>query len=321
MPETVTEKGVAPQAQEAREKSQAAPASEPKQGAHGVDAHGGAYTLFRELTAASGAQEPPPDKFSPIFRKSEFSHPVNDEQKARALAALQQQYGNRYVQRVLSPDTHTPSAPLASVPVLRQEAYGASGDSPTATPVEQTGGQPLDSRTQDFMGSRFNQDFGGVRVHDDGQADRASKALNADAFTAGRDIYFGQGAYNPSSASGQKLLAHELAHVVQQGQGLTDAAPHGFSVSHPSDPLERQADAASEAVIRGEMFPAITSTASPVFYRQATGGTAPAPSGGAAPHATTPAGAVGSAAATGGAAAAAAPGDFSVSIAGTTVVL
>src|SRR5437588_6435978 len=323
MPETVTEKGVAPQAQEAREKSQAAPASEPKQGAHGVDAHGGAYTLFRELTAASGAQEPPPDKFSPIFRKSEFSHPVNDEQKARALAALQQQYGNRYVQRVLSPDTDTPSAPLASVPVLRQEAYGASGDSPTATPVEQTGGQPLDSRTQDFMGSRFNQDFGGVRVHDDGQADRASKALNADAFTAGRDIYFSQGAYNPSSASGQKLLAHELAHVVQQGQGLTDAAPHGFSVSHPSDPLERQADAASEAVMRGEMFPSITSTASPVFYRAATGGgTAPAPSGGAAPHATTPAGAVGSAAATGGAAAAAAaPGDFSVSIAGTTVVL
>ena len=113
MPETVTEKGVAPQAQEAREKSQAAHASEPKQDAHGVGAHGGAYTLFRELTAASSAQEPPPDKLSPIFRKSEFSHPVNDEQKARSLAALQQQYGNRYVQRVLSPDTHTPSAPLA----------------------------------------------------------------------------------------------------------------------------------------------------------------------------------------------------------------
>ena len=76
MPETVTEKGVAPQAQEAREKSQAAPASEPKRSAHDGGAHGGAYTLFRELTAASGAQEPPPDKLSPIFRKSEFSHPV-----------------------------------------------------------------------------------------------------------------------------------------------------------------------------------------------------------------------------------------------------
>src|SRR5947208_1545104 len=185
MPETVTEKGVAPQAQEAREKSQAAPASEPKRSAHDGGAHGGAYTLVRELTATSGAQEPPPDKFSPIFRKSEFSHPVNDEQKARSLAALQQQYGNRYVQRVLSPDTHTPSAPLASAPVQRQESHSTNGESPTAPPVERTGGQPLDSRTQDFMGSRFNQDFGGVRVHDDGHADRASKALNADAFTTG----------------------------------------------------------------------------------------------------------------------------------------
>src|SRR5437763_1062854 len=162
MPETVTEKGVAPQALEAREKSQAAPASEPKRSAHDGGAHGGAYTLFHELAAASGAQEPPPDKLSPIFRKSEFSHPVNDEQKARALAALQQQYGNRYVQRVLSPDTHTPSAPLACAPVPRQEARSASGDSPTATPVEQTGGQPLHSRTQGCMGSRLNQDFGGV---------------------------------------------------------------------------------------------------------------------------------------------------------------
>src|SRR5437764_5730267 len=155
MPETVTEKGVAPQAQESREKSQAAPASEPKRSAHDGGAHGGAYTLFHELAAASGAQEPPPDKLSPIFRKSEFSHPVNDEQKARALAALQQQYGNRYVQRVLSPDTHTPSAPLARVPVLPQEAHGASGGSPTPAPVEQTGRRPLDSRTPDFMAPRF----------------------------------------------------------------------------------------------------------------------------------------------------------------------
>ena len=132
MPETVTEKGVAPQAQEAREKSQAAPASEPKQGAHGVGAHGGAYTLFRELTAASSAQEPPPDKLSPIFRKSEFSHPVNDEQKARALDALQQQYGNRYVQRVLSPDTHTPSAPLALGSTGSGRSRTRAGGSPRA---------------------------------------------------------------------------------------------------------------------------------------------------------------------------------------------
>jgi hypothetical protein len=322
MPETVTEQSAAPQAQEVGEKSQAAPTSEPMQGAHvGGGGHGGAYTLFRELTAASGAQEPPPDKLSPLFRKSEFSHPVNDAQKARALAALQQQYGNRYVQRVLSPGARAQTNLHAGTTLQRQETQGASGEvSPaSAPPIERTGGQPLDSRTQDFMGSRFNQDFGGVRVHDDSQAQRAAKALNAEAFTTGRDIYFNQGAYNPASSSGQKLIAHELAHVVQQGQGLSDAAPRGFSVSHPSDPLERQADAASEAVMRGEMFPSLTSSASPVLHRLASGGgAAPAPSVAPTPTAATTTPNRAADGATGGAAAAS---DFSVNVAGTNIVL
>jgi hypothetical protein len=310
MPETVTNKTDAPKAQEPGAKTQAEPA--PQHGAHSSAAHGGAYTLVRELTAAGGGQEPPPDKLAPIFRKSEFSHPVNDEQKARALSALQRQYGNRYVQRVLSPGAEEPTGEHAHAAVQRQQAQGASegGQDAPAPQLNQGGGRPLDSGTRDLMGSRFGQDFGGVRVHDDGEAHRAAKALNADAFTTGRDIYFSRGAYNPSSQSGQKLIAHELAHVAQQNQGATGAAPQGFSVSHPSDPLERQADAASEAVMRGEMFPALTHTAAPAFYRLA-GGPAPAPA--AQGGATTQGGT-----ATGEAAAAA---DFSMQIAGTTVVL
>ncbi|HEX7317665.1 MAG TPA: DUF4157 domain-containing protein [Pyrinomonadaceae bacterium] len=301
MPESVNDKSAAPKAQETAARTpQAEPA--PKQGAHSSAAHGGAYSLVRELTAASGGQEPPPDKFSPIFRKAEFSNPVNDAQKARAIDALQRQYGNRYVQRVFSSGARETPRTDAAATVQRQQAEGSS-DSPdtSATQLSSSSGRPLDTGTRDTMGSRFGQDFNNVRVHDDGAAHHAAKSLNADAFTTGRDIYFSQGAYNPSSQSGQKLIAHELAHVVQQNQGAAGAKPQGFSVSHPSDPLERQADAAADAVMRGEMFPALTSSTAPVFHRQA-GGAAPAPT-----------------AAPGGAAAAGAK-DYAFDIAGTTVV-
>jgi hypothetical protein len=311
MPDTVTDKTAAPKAGESAAKTQQAEPA-PKQGAHSSAAHGGAYSLVRELAAAGGGQEPPPARFAPIFRKSEYAHPVNDAQKARALNALQEQYGNRYVQRVLSSGAEEPPSTDASAIIQRQEAQGASEGEDSPTPqLGQSHGRPLDSGTRDSMGSRFGQDFAGVRVHDDNDAHRAAKSLNADAFTTGRDIYFSQGAYNPSTPSGQKLLAHELAHVVQQNQGAAGASPQGFRVSHPSDPLERQADAASEAVMRGEMFPALNSSTAPVYQRQAGGAAAaPAP---AAP----PGGAPGNAPA-----AADAPAqDFSVQIAGTTVAL
>lgn len=305
MPETVTDKTAATKAQEPAAKSQAEAA--PKQGARGSAEHGGAYTLVRELTAAGGGQEPPPEKLTPIFRKAEFSNPVNDGQKARAIGALQQQYGNRYVQRVLSPGAQEPPGADAPATVQRRQAEGASEGSQDASAPQlgQSAGRPLDSGTRDLMGSRLGQDFGGVRVHDDGEAHRAAKSLNAEAFTAGRDIYFSRGAYNPSSQQGQKLIAHELAHVAQQNEGLTGARPQGFSVSHPSDPLERQAEAASDAVMRGEMFPALASPAPPAIYRQAAAPAPAAPPGGAAAD---------------GAAAAPAQ-DFSVQVAGTTVVL
>src|SRR5215212_11366964 len=108
MPETAKDKGAAPQAQEPAAKSQQAEPAPKQEGGHSSAAHGGAYTLVRELAAAGGGQEPPPDKLTHIFRKAEFSNPVNDAQKARALDALQRQYGNRYAQRVLSPGAQEP---------------------------------------------------------------------------------------------------------------------------------------------------------------------------------------------------------------------
>ncbi|MGB7537785.1 MAG: DUF4157 domain-containing protein, partial [Anaerolineales bacterium] len=81
-------------------------------------------------------------------------------------------------------------------------------------------GQPLSQPARDFFEPRFGFDFGGVRVHSGGDASEAAKAANAQAFTLGREIVFGPGRYAPESPTGQGLLAHELAHIVQQNPSL-----------------------------------------------------------------------------------------------------
>lgn len=78
-------------------------------------------------------------------------------------------------------------------------------------------GQPLDAATRAFMEPRFGRDFSRVRVHVDAKAAESSRAINALAYTVGQDMVFGAEAYSPQTASGRRLLAHELAHVVQQG--------------------------------------------------------------------------------------------------------
>ncbi|MXV49679.1 DUF4157 domain-containing protein [Pedobacter sp. HMF7647] len=77
-------------------------------------------------------------------------------------------------------------------------------------------GTSIDNRTQSFMSDRFGSDFSNVTIHTDQQAVQLSRNLNARAFTTGSDIYFGEGQYRPQSPDGQKLLAHELTHVLQQ---------------------------------------------------------------------------------------------------------
>ena len=74
----------------------------------------------------------------------------------------------------------------------------------------------LDPQASTFFGPRFGHDFAGVRVHDDATAANSARALNARAYTVGRDVVFARGQYQPATTSGRLLLAHELVHVVQQ---------------------------------------------------------------------------------------------------------
>jgi hypothetical protein len=82
--------------------------------------------------------------------------------------------------------------------------------------VMRSPGQPLDAVTRAFMEPRFGYDFSGVRVHRDARAARSAEAVNARAYALGNDIVFGEGEYAPGTARGKALIAHELAHVVQQ---------------------------------------------------------------------------------------------------------
>ncbi len=80
-------------------------------------------------------------------------------------------------------------------------------------------GQSLDASVRAMFEPYFARDFSDVRIHDGAAAQRSTKRLNARAYTIGRDIVFGAGRYTPGTASGRRLIAHELAHVVQQDGG------------------------------------------------------------------------------------------------------
>jgi hypothetical protein len=104
-------------------------------------------------------------------------------------------------------------------------------------------GQPLDENTRLFMESRFGHDFSNVRVHTDSKAAESAQAVNALAYTVGKNIAFDAGQYTPTTNSGKQLLAHELAHVMQQKQSSFKIYPM------IEEPLEQSANAASEKVL------------------------------------------------------------------------
>jgi len=87
------------------------------------------------------------------------------------------------------------------------------------------GGQPLPQSLRARFEPRFGHNFGGVRVHTGAQAAHVARSVNARAFTVGNDVAFGAGQYSPDTDSGQRLLAHELTHVIQQTGG-TPASHH-----------------------------------------------------------------------------------------------
>jgi hypothetical protein len=123
--------------------------------------------------------------------------------------------------------------------------------SPVHDVVNSGGGSPLEAGTRADMEARLGHDFGDVRVHTDGAAHDSARSVNAQAYTVGSNIVFQRDRYDPSSADGQHMLAHELTHVVQQRSGPVDGtdAGGGVQVSDPSDQFERAAVANADQVM------------------------------------------------------------------------
>ncbi|BAT52100.1 hypothetical protein NOS3756_10310 [Nostoc sp. NIES-3756] len=117
---------------------------------------------------------------------------------------------------------------LQMKPIAQRQGRGAIAATPDLeTSINQAkgGGQPMADNIRKPMEQAFGADFSGVKVHTDTQSDQLNRSIQARAFTTGQDVFFRQGEYNPGSRGGQELLAHELAHVVQQNGGMVKRSP------------------------------------------------------------------------------------------------
>lgn len=126
-----------------------------------------------------------------------------------------------------------PAAPLA-IPSIVHEVVSSPGNR-------------LDAGARSFFEPRFGHDFSGVRVHTDARAAESAGAVNALAYTVGPHLVFAANQYAPGTGAGKKLLAHELAHVVQQASGSAGSSS-GIDKG-ASDPAEQAADRRAEQVL------------------------------------------------------------------------
>jgi outer membrane protein OmpA-like peptidoglycan-associated protein len=144
-------------------------------------------------------------------------------------------------------DGECPACAAKSAALQRKSAsQGGTDEIPAIVDeVLRAPGQPLDATTRAYMEPRFGHDFSRVHVHSDARAAESARAVDAQAYAVGDDLVFGAGQFAPNSASGRKLLAHELAHVAQP------QASGSAALSQPGDASEREADRAADVVAGG----------------------------------------------------------------------
>ena len=208
--------------------------------------------------------EPMPGDATPatIQRKCadcEEKEPAVPVQPAPSMAAQPSSKGaTTFPFGLQSVEGHERDRPFTQPVIFRKAEFAAlrtivqSMPSITDRLVErQATGEPLPAMTRERMENAFGHDFSRVRVHKDAEAGEISRQLSALAFTHGRHIYFANGMYNLDGSSGKRLLAHELTHVVQQGQATPQqsrdaASPVAVQANAPV--IQRVANFAAGAV-------------------------------------------------------------------------
>lgn len=193
-----------------------------------------------------------------------FSAPLHESSPATASTGLQrsgQAAGDRH-HADAAPKPRDAVGNQAMLRRLRAKARPAAAG-PAVAPAEappvvdqalRAPGQPLDAAIAQRFERHFGHDFGAVRVHTDAKAAESARAVDAQAYTVGSEVVFAADQYRPDSAGGQRLIAHELAHVVQQA----GARPAGrLMVGAADDAHERAAEAAATALARGAPAPGV----------------------------------------------------------------
>lgn len=126
------------------------------------------------------------------------------------------------VMRMTAPEAASPVVGSATRDLVQRSPAGVMAAAPAA--IGSAGGAPLAAGVRKFMEPRFGADFSNVRIHTGPAAAAQSAQLNAHAFALGRDIFFGAGKYQPETAAGKELIAHELTHTIQQGAATQTGA-------------------------------------------------------------------------------------------------
>jgi hypothetical protein len=138
-----------------------------------------------------------------------------------------------------------------------------------AAKIPQSGGAPLDAELQSSMGGKLGADLSSVKIHTGAESAQAADAYGARAFTVGEDVHFGRGEFSPGTREGNRLLAHELTHVVQGQKSGVQRKPNPEkadekedkkedekdgekAVSEPGDPAEKEADEVADQMADGE---------------------------------------------------------------------
>jgi len=146
-----------------------------------------------------------------------------------------------------------PARPITGGLIQRKarDAKGvAEGADAAVSAASSSGGSPLPAPLMRKFESSLGAELSSVRVHTGGESAHAAQAVGARAYTMGQDIHFGAGQYDLSSEGGQHLLAHEVAHTVQQ-RGGSPTRQNKLEVSSPGDAAELEADRAADAMMIG----------------------------------------------------------------------
>lgn len=142
--------------------------------------------------------------------------------------------------------------PKSAAPAITEKKKAGQGESdlpPVVRRVLDTSGEPLELGTRTSMEARFGRSFREVRIHTDALAAESAREVYAHAYTVGEHIVFDSGQYQPHTTEGQHLLAHELAHTIQQHGLQKSGGPIASDKSGDYQHLEREADAAAQSVM------------------------------------------------------------------------